>query len=339
MSSKKHIACLLSGSMDSAVAALLTKRKGYAITCLHVRNKYFPNSVWEANCERVERIGRALNLPTRHFSPDSDSWQRFTQTLLKEYKRNLVPDAGVAFHHHILSEAALTHATAQLGASAVVSGHYVRTSFGENIFSSYISVLGNKLLKAVDLKHDQSFMLSQIVQKNLQKMIFPLGEFNREIMDKIVDCSELKDVPKDCFKTKTMLNGFEGDIFTDDIEQWIETKSGNITHIESGKCLKTHSDFKYGNSHQPTIKGVLTIGTNNEYCGNDHLILSSSQPVFAINPGSHVALYHDEHCIGGALVLRPGASQYALNYRKYRPKQPTGFQKAIAQIWSKLFFQ
>lgn len=100
-----------------------------------------------------------------------------------------------------------------------------------------------------------------------------------------------------------------------------------------------NSDFKYGNSHQPTIKGVLTIGTNNEYCGNDHLILSSSQPVFAINPGSHVALYHDEHCIGGALVLRPGASQYALNYRKYRPKQPTGLQKAIAQIWSKLFFQ
>ncbi len=58
---------------------------------------------------------------------------------------------------------------------------------------------------------------------------------------------------------------------------------------------------------------TLTVGATNEWCGNDHVILSSSRPIKAVSPGKFVAFYKDEECIGSASVLRPGPSLYIMN--------------------------
>ena len=60
-------------------------------------------------------------------------------------------------------------------ADAVASGHYARTSFGDDL-DSVDPEKGVKLLKAVDAAKDQTFFLSQIPQTALQKFLFPLGD-------------------------------------------------------------------------------------------------------------------------------------------------------------------
>ena len=52
--------------------------------------------------------------------------------------------------------------------------------------------IGTKLIKATDLHEDESYLISQIPQKHLQRCYFPLGDFCRDVLDKIVDATELK---------------------------------------------------------------------------------------------------------------------------------------------------
>ena len=66
---------------------------------------------------------------------------------------------------------------------------------------------------------------------------------------------------------------------------------------------------------------ILTVGTTNEYCGNDHVIVSSSEPIRAVTPGKYIAFYKGEECIGSASIMRQGPSLYAMDYQKYAKRR------------------
>ncbi len=85
----------------------------------------------------------------------------------------------------------------------------------------------------------------------------------------------------------------------------------------------------------PTADCVLTVGATNEWCGNDHLILSSSQPVRAVTPGHFVAFYRGEECIGSASIKRPGPSLYAMECHKFgKAASPESEKKAKSPLKS-----
>ena len=78
-------------------------------------------------------------------------------------------------------------------------------------------------------------------------------------------------------------------------------------------------EFRTHKSASP-VRCVLTVGASNEYCGNDHIIVSSSKPIRAVSPGKFIGFYKDDECIGSATIMRPGPSVYAMNYKKYAKK-------------------
>ena len=61
------------------------------------------------------------------------------------------------------------------------------------LFSSYSDV---KLLHAVDSWKDQTFFLSQITQKALQKTLFPLGDLTKEVVKQMADQAGLRRIVK-----------------------------------------------------------------------------------------------------------------------------------------------
>ena len=63
---------------------------------------------------------------------------------------------------------------------------------------------------------------------------------------------------------------------------------------------------------------TLTVGMNNESCGNDHVILSSPKPITNVIPGQFCSLYQGELCLGSGRILRSGPSLYAMNFHKYK---------------------
>jgi len=69
----------------------------------------------------------------------------------------------------------------------------------------------------------------------------------------------------------------------------------------------------------------LTVGAHNEWCGNDHVIVSTGgNPTGPIVPGQYCAIYKGELCMGSGKILYAGPSEYAMNYAKYAPPKPTG---------------
>ena len=95
-------------------------------------------------------------------------------------------------------------------------------------------------------------------------------------------------------------------------------------------------EFRTHKSMRP-VRCMLTIGATNDYCGNDHVIVSSSQPIRGATPGKYVGFYRDEECIGSAAVMRPGPSLYAMDYKKFAKTKLAKRQwSPIKRIMSKL---
>ena len=86
-----------------------------------------------------------------------------------------------------------------------------------------------------------------------------------------------------------------------------------------------NAEFSIGH-YQGVVKGTMTVGATNEYCGNDHIIVSSSSPVKNIVPGNHTAFYRGEEALGCGKIIKRGPSLFAMNYKMYKQKlqpQPT----------------
>jgi len=383
MNSVRRVACLVNGSIDSAVAALLLKKRGYEVACVFLNNKYQNATEREIQAEKAENVARKLDLSFTTANLHDIHWQYYAHIVANQYKKNLLPDENVLFCQHILFGRLFEELTSVHGMDAVSSGHYARTSSADGIFSPLQSNQGNKLLRAMDLKHDQSFLLSQLVQHTLRKLYFPLGDINHEVTAKIVESSDLKSLlSQPEFTSKnTYVNK---DLLLKDLEKEFSPKQGDLELLETGRSVGRHaglhlyhvgdriqrenktfyvaykdlqsgkislvetkkhpalfcssmfitlahwnfetpydffekqmmdSEFQLNSSK---VKCVLTVGMNNEYCGNDHLILSSSERVWGVSPGQHCALYNGEECVGGATVLKPGASEYAMNYGQHK---------------------
>ena len=101
------------------------------------------------------------------------------------------------------------------------------------------------------------------------------------------------------------------------LANWVYKTPYNFYETHTMPCeFRTHQTMR-------SIRCVLTVGTTNEYCGNDHVIVSSSEPLRAVIPGKYIAFYKGEECIGSASIMRPGPSLYAMDYEKYGKNRRT----------------
>ena len=63
----------------------------------------------------------------------------------------------------------------------MATGHYARTETDRNA----IGQKRVKLLQAIDRVKDQTFFLSQVRQESLSNVLFPLGNYTKDVVKKI----------------------------------------------------------------------------------------------------------------------------------------------------------
>src|SRR2546430_3954101 len=163
----------MSGGVDSSVAALLLKRRGFDVVGLFMKNweeddedEYCSTRQDLVDCASVaEMIG--IELEAVNFSAVYK--ERVFGAFLAEYSAGRTPNPDVLCNAEIKFKAFLDHAVA-LGAKHIATGHYarVRESAG-----------GFELLKAVDSAKDQSYFLHRLSQAQLERVVFPLGELRK----------------------------------------------------------------------------------------------------------------------------------------------------------------
>ncbi|XP_068787051.1 mitochondrial tRNA-specific 2-thiouridylase 1 isoform X3 [Struthio camelus] len=229
---RRHVACAVSGGVDSAVAALLLRRRGYQVTGVFMKN-WDPLDEQGAccidkDCEDAYRVCQKLDIPFHQVSYVKEYWNEVFSDLLKEYELGRTPNPDIVCNKHIKFNYFL---------------HYA------------LDNLAVKLLQGADLFKDQTFFLSQISQAALRKTIFPLGDLTKSFVKKIAAEHGLHHVLKKKESTGICFIGERN--FEKFLLEYLEPQPGNFVSIEDKKVMGTHKGwFLYTIGQRARLAGL-----------------------------------------------------------------------------------
>ncbi|XP_017285415.1 mitochondrial tRNA-specific 2-thiouridylase 1 [Kryptolebias marmoratus] len=255
----RHVVCAMSGGVDSSVAALILKRRGYKVTGVFMRNWDSLDErgvcTTERDCEDAYRVCQILDISFHQVSYVKEYWHNVFSYLLKEYEKGRTPNPDILCNKHIKFNLFHKYAVNTLGADAVATGHYARTSQeDEEVFQQSSSPppttlfrdrfeIPNpvKLYQGADLVKDQTFFLSQISQHALRRTVFPLAGLTKDFVKKMAAEAGFHHVLK---KKESMGICFIGERnFESFILEYLEPKPGNFVSIEDGTVMGRHKGW------------------------------------------------------------------------------------------------
>ncbi|XP_077791934.1 mitochondrial tRNA-specific 2-thiouridylase 1 isoform X4 [Podarcis muralis] len=261
---RRHVACALSGGVDSAVAALLLRRRGYQVTGVFMKNWDIVDEQGicsaDKDCEDAYRVCQILDIPFHQVFYVKEYWNEVFSYLLNEYELGRTPNPDIICNKYIKFNYFLDYAVNNLGADAIATGHYARTSLEDNevfqqkyirrpegLFRNRFEVRNAvKLLQGADHFKDQTFFLSQISQEALRRTIFPLGELTKDFVKKIAAEHHLHHVLQ---RKESMGICFIGERnFEKFLLEYLEPRPGNFVSIEDNKVIGTHKGTLYRSS-------------------------------------------------------------------------------------------
>ena len=160
----------MSGGVDSSVAALLCQRDGEAVAVTLELWTDSENDAEKSCCStsavsQARALAHQLGLP--HFTLDlrAEFRRGVVEPFIASYAAGDTPNPCIGCNGHVRLDAMLEFAD-RLGAATLATGHYARVHDG--------------LLKlAADPAKDQTYMLAALSPQSLQRMRFPLGEYEK----------------------------------------------------------------------------------------------------------------------------------------------------------------
>jgi tRNA-specific 2-thiouridylase len=162
----------LSGGVDSAVAALLLRQQGHAVAAVFMKNwdeddeaGYCPAA---ADLADAREIAARLDIELATVSFSAEYWNRVFTHFLDEYAAGRTPSPDIICNREIKFRAFLDYALAE-GADYIATGHYARIARTPSV----------RLLQGIDRRKDQTYFLHTLTQAQLDRSLFPLGEFEK----------------------------------------------------------------------------------------------------------------------------------------------------------------
>ena len=236
MKSKK-VVIALSGGVDSSVAAYLLKKQGYNLIGLFMKNWHDENATISDECPWLEDsndamlVAEKLKIPFKTVDLSKEYKKRIIDYMFKEYSNGRTPNPDILCNKEIKFDVFMKLALS-LDADYVATGHYSQIKLTNN--SEY------RLLQGVDKIKDQSYFLCQLNQKQLSKILFPIGHLKKSEVRDIAKKNYLinadkKDSQGLCFVGKIRLPEF--------LQQKLKRKKGDIIEIPSNsKVFKIKSE-------------------------------------------------------------------------------------------------
>ena len=289
MSNKNtRVVVALSGGVDSSVAAHLLVKQGYDVIGIFMKNWHDETVTISNECPWVEDsydamiVAEKLSIPFQTIDLSKQYQERIIDYMFNEYKIGNTPNPDVLCNREIKFDVFLEIAK-NLGADYVATGHYCRVVSENNHFS---------LLAGKDLNKDQSYFLCQLSQKQLSKVMFPIGDLYKKEVRLIAKKQNLvtadkKDSQGLCFVGKVKLPEF--------LQQKLKIKKGVV--------VKISNDF---------IPYLNTLDYEDDSIDNLRKLAKSFN--YSLNDGTVVGEHHGAHffTIGQRKGLAIGGSKEPL---------------------------
>ncbi|MGX7590423.1 tRNA 2-thiouridine(34) synthase MnmA [Candidatus Karelsulcia muelleri] len=199
----KRVIVGLSGGVDSSVAALILKTKGYEVIGIYLKNTLFnPNCDFQEESITALMVSQQIGIPFYIIDITTYYNKIIYDYTIKNYVKGKTPNPDIICNNKIKFNLFLKK-SAILKADYIATGHYVRKHKIESAFKK-----AYKLLTALDQNKDQSYFLCGLNQYQIKKSLFPLGNLKKKQVRKIAKSAKLvnakrKDSQGICFLGKT----------------------------------------------------------------------------------------------------------------------------------------
>lgn len=214
----------MSGGVDSSVAALLMKEKGYDVVGAFMKNwsdtkNELGECAWKDDRRSAIKIAAKLKIPLITLDFEKQYRKDVIDEMFKLYKKGTTPNPDIDCNQKVKFPL-LWKAAKRLGCDFIVTGHFARIKKTKN---------GFEMLRACDEKKDQSYFLYRLTEKDLSHSFFPIGQFTKAQVREIAKKRDLaswnrKSTIGICFVGKVNLKDF--------LKKRIKPKKGKILDPE-----------------------------------------------------------------------------------------------------------
>ena len=258
----------MSGGVDSSVAALLLKEQGYDVVGLFMRNwDSLVNNDIEGNpnldnniCPQEQdyndalEVCKELDIPLHRIDFIKEYWDNVFTYFLEELKKGRTPNPDLMCNKYIKFDAFIKEAK-KLGADYIATGHYANTKDGH-------------LYRAKDLNKDQSYFLAQLTSKQLENVLFPLGDIDKPEVRRLAEENNIatakkKDSTGICFIGERNYQKF--------VQNYLKKNPGKIINVDTKEVIGEHEglmNYTIGQRKQVGLGGFkdkhFVVGKNVE---------------------------------------------------------------------------
>lgn len=229
---KPKVLVAMSGGVDSSVAALMMKQKGYEVIGAFMKNfsdtkDSLGECLWRGERKHAIKIASMLDIPLITLDFEKEYKKLVVDEMFKLYKKGITPNPDVDCNEKIKFPL-MIKAAKKIGADYLVTGHYAR-------------IKNNSLLRGKDESKDQSYFLYRMKQSELKKTLFPIGNYAKVEIRKIAKENNFPNYDKKgttgiCFIGKINMKDF--------LKKKIKPKKGKVLDPE-GNEIGTHDGIYY----------------------------------------------------------------------------------------------
>ena len=262
---KPKVLVAISGGVDSSVAALLLKNRGFQVIGAFMKNWSDTKNVlgectWKDDRRMAMGIASQLKIPLITLDFEREYRKKVIDEMFKSYSKGITPNPDIDCNNKVKFPL-LRKAAKKLGANSIATGHYIRkkkivnNKNFNNRSKIVVDLVKNKgvggrgsgdgakyeLLRAKDESKDQSYFLYRINKKDIAHSLFPIGELTKKQVRAIAKENKFPNFDRKstvgiCFVGKVNLKKF--------LQARIPTKTGKILDPE-GKTIGLHDGIYY----------------------------------------------------------------------------------------------